>query len=147
MLLFLLEAEVITRSCMEILHKWWQWDIFLHFTQSTWNVYLFKKSSESSKGSRWFTVVSFFPLSFTESKAGTHWVEMDSLVPKQRMWNFGATWGGIFVWVSVQETKQNTNYRCKAFTVLENFEQEGSGKKGHMVFWCANIPVLLHITW
>lgn len=39
------------------------------FTQSTWDFYLFTKSSESSKGSLWFTVVSFFPLSYTRSKS------------------------------------------------------------------------------
>lgn len=60
------------------------------FMQSTSNIYVLKKSSESRRGCLYFTVDSFFPPSFTLSEAGTSWMEMDSLVPKQRMWNLGA---------------------------------------------------------
>lgn len=76
------------------LHEQWQWDLFLQTSLSP--PICLTSHLNLSKGSLWFTVVSFFPLSYTRSKAGTHRVEMDSLVPKQRMWNFGAIWGGIF---------------------------------------------------
>lgn len=110
---------IIMKNCMSWIHLKKSIGRFL-FMQQTWNFYLFNKSSEYSTPSLWLTVVSFFPLSITESKAGTHRVEMDSLGPKQRMWNFGATQEGILSFrVSVQETKHNTDYSMNA--VIKRF--------------------------
>lgn len=123
----------------------WQWEIFPHSSLET--SVCFKKSSKSHKGSLCFTVVSFFPRSSTLTKAGTHRVEMDSLVPKERMWNFlGANMRRGFLWVSVQENKvQHTARRLSSY--WETLKQECSGGKPQTVRSCASIPVLLHVTW
>lgn len=49
--------------------------------------------------SRWNPVKEAFASQWSHSlssKAGTHRVEKDSLVPKERMWNIGAIWAGLF---------------------------------------------------
>lgn len=129
-------------------HEKWQWEIFLHSSLiSLETCVCFKKSSEFHKGSLCFTVVSFFPRSSTQCKAGTHRVEMDSLVPKERMWNFwGANMRRGFLWVSAQENKaQHTARRLSLYWETLKTRVFGGGEP-HTVRSCASIPVLLHVT-
>lgn len=134
--------------CMGLLHL----RSFAYFLlmQPTWNFYLFQvnKSSEYSTASLWSTVVSFFLLSVTESKAGTHRVEMDSLGPKQRMWNFGATQEGIFsLRVSGQETKHNTDCNIafiEYFVLRECSLSSVQEKTSHIVLLCKHSCATTH---
>lgn len=125
-------------------HEKWQWEIFLHSSLiSLETCVCFKKSSEFHKGSLCFTVVSFFPRSSTQCKAGTHRVEMDSLVPKERMWNFwGANMRRGFLWVSAQENKaQHTARRLSLY--WETLKTRVFGGGGGNLTRCVRVPAFL----
>lgn len=82
------------------------------FSPSILNFYLFIKSFESSKGSLWFTVVSFFAHRAKQELTGWKWIPCF----QSKGCGILEQYGEGFFGVSVQETKHNPNYSKNVFT-------------------------------